>query len=696
MNAMNKESFPLRSVQLEFVDPPPSILLVDDDRNSLTALTEVLNGLDAHVVCASSGREALRAILQYDFAIILLDVRMPDMDGYETATLIRDREKSRHTPLIFLTAAQKESADVFRGYSYGAVDYVFKPIEPVVLRAKVAVFLEMRRQAYKIVAQAEYEKRLLEENFEIQAAKIEAEHQLHSIKERQALIIRSLPIAFYEGEILAETTRRKFVHDNVLRLIIDERTDFETHTADWASRVHPDDWPLIAKAIEATSTANEYAVKYRWKCADGSYRYFLDQGVVASRENRKPLKIVGTMLDVHERRALEEQLIHAQKLDAIGKLTGGIVHDFGNMLWIIISNLEHLQANIRDEPSLKKSADLALKSALHCKDVTKRLLGFARQQPLRSGPLNLSALIVELSDMFGRTIGGEIDVKKELADDLWAVFVDRAQMEAAVLNLVMNARDAMSRGGRLTIKTTNVELGGGAHGCPDLPVGAYVLLEVEDTGEGMTEDVLKRALEPFFTTKEPGEGTGLGLSTTYGFVRQSGGDLLIASTPKQGSKIQIYLPRYSADRRGTSRGSLKAKPRVSPRASNNEAILAVEDNPDARQSTVDLLRGLGYRVFEAGTGAAALDTLEMCGDVDLLLTDIIMPGNINGFELAREAQRRRPNLKVLYISAYAESRTFNSGVDKTHPLLRKPFQNHELAQAVRDALRRPASVAARP
>lgn len=682
---MNEMLSALETVPTGPPSEPPSILLVDDDQHNLIALSEVLSGLDARVVCASSGKEALRAVLREDFAVILLDVRMPDMDGHETAALIRQRERSRRTPLIFLTAIDKDEANVFRGYSSGAIDYVFKPVEPIVLRAKVAAFIELHKQANEILRQAEHERKLLEENLRIRAAKLEAEHQLRSIEERQALIIRSLPIALYEGAVTDGMTTRQFVHDNVLGLRGVDGSGGEDNTKAWAARVHPQDWPLLVGAVDSLARANEYSLKYRWKSADGSYRYFHDQCVVASREDGKPLKIFGTMLDVHERRMLEEQLTHAQKMDAIGQLTGGIIHDFGNMLWIIISNLELMRRNDQLDAEIGNHIDLALKGALHCRDTIKRLLGFARQQPLRSVPLDLSSLIEGLADLLGRTLDERIEIKRELAPDLWAAFADPAQMEAAIVNLVVNARDAMPSGGTLTIKTANVELARETRGGAGLPAGAYVLLEVADTGEGMTEDVLARALEPFFTTKEVGRGTGLGLSTTYGFVKQSGGDLIIRSEPGKGSTFRIYLPRYETSSGTSRRDDSRAISAGVPRARNSEVILAVEDNPDVRKATVGLLRNLGYRVFEAESGADALEALERTEGVDLLVTDLVMPGALNGYDLAREALRRKPALKVLYTSAHVGKRGLDAAAP-SHPFLRKPFQNHELARAVRDAL----------
>jgi signal transduction histidine kinase/CheY-like chemotaxis protein len=666
----------------------PRILLVDDDDRSLVALSEALSDLHAEIVCAASGRDALRQILLHDFAVILLDVRMPELDGYDTAALIRQREKSRRIPLIFLTAVDREEAHVFRGYSAGAVDYVFKPFEPVILRAKVATFIELYEQANEIRRQAEQERRLLEANLRMRSAKREAQHRLRTSEARQSLIIRSLPIALYEAQITGRVVVRRFVHDNVARLLGFEASAFEGDANLWASRVHPDDWRWVLQTIESIPQANEFAVEYRWKCRDGSYRYFLDQGVAANGRHDGAVNVFGTMLDVHDRRLLEQQLAHAQKMDAVGQLTGGIAHDFSNMLTVVIGNLDRLRRAGEIEKPMAEHLDLALQGAMHCRDITKRLMAFARHQALSPQPLDVNDVVDGLADLLKRTLGEGIEIKKKLAKDLWRVCADPTQLESAVVNLVVNSRDAMPLGGRVAIKTANVELAAESPGSPNLPAGPYVLLEVADTGTGMTKDVLARALEPFFTTKEAGRGTGLGLSTIYGFVRQSGGDLVIESEPGKGTAVRIYLPCQGLPLRDVLARRLHAEADSVPRAPNNEVVLAVEDDADVRRTAVGMLRELGYRVIEAERPADALHALQGAEHVDLLFTDVVMPGSMNGCQLATEAQKRKPDLKVLYTSAYSGDRLAEIGAGALRPLLRKPYLVHELARGVHDALAR--------
>lgn len=668
--------------------PPPALLVVDDDAANLVAISEVISGLGAEVVVAESGREALRRVLQRDFCAILMDVRMPGMDGYETVALIRQRERSRRIPVIFLTAQDKEQAQVFRGYSEGAVDYVFKPVEPVVLRAKVSVFIDLYRQAEEIRRKAEQERRLLEENLRIRGERIEAERQLRSTEKREAAVLRLLPIAVYEAEAAGAGGARAFLHDDAARRLLGFGTnDFAADRGLWVDRVHPEDRAGAIDALRGLRDGGGYSTEYRWQCADGEYRYFLDQGVVAPAGGGDGSRIYGAMLDVNDRRLLEQQLLHSQKLDAIGKLTGGIVHDFNNMLTVVIGNLDRMRRSQIADPPTATRIEHALQGALHCRDITRRLLGFARQQNLAPQAIDLNGLINSLSDLVARTLGEHVEICRLLAGDLWQVFCDAGQIEAALLNLLVNARDAMPEGGRVTIRTTNVKVSERRKSArPGLPPGEYVVLEVADTGIGMPKEVLDRAFEAFFTTKGSAHGTGLGLSTIHTFVRRSGGDLTIESHPGAGTTVRIYLPRHDGAGRRPRHSADDERSAELPAARDGEVVLVVEDEEAVRRTAVNTLRELGYQVLEAGAAAAALDALERADRVHLLFTDVIMPGSANGHELAREAQRRRPELKVLLTSAY-DGDTLGMAIEQTPGrFLRKPYRDFELARAIHEAL----------
>ena len=661
-------------------DSPARILIVDDDDHNLFAMEEVLEDVGT-VVTARSGEDALKQLLQHDFAVILLDVLMPGMDGYETAALIRARERSRYVPIIFLTAVNKDDAHMLRGYSMGAVDYVFKPVEPQILRSKVGVFVELFRKTQEVRAKAEHEQRLLQENFRVRTEKMMAERALRRSEERQAVIIRSLPIALYAGEPGREREAPQFISDNVEALCGFPAHKFLESRDLWSSRIHPDDRERVLQEFQRLRSTGSQSIEYRWLGADENYRYFLDQAVLVRDEQGRPKEIFGTLLDVTERKQLEQQLIQAQKMDAIGKLTGGIAHDFNNMLTVVIGSLDRLRRHQNMDSATLKRVDMALSGAMRCSDLTRQLLAFARRQPLRPQPVDLNDLVFGIADMVRRVLGEGIELAIEPAPGLWTAATDPTQIESALLNLVVNARDAMPNGGTLSLTTANISVDEDEG---DLAPGEYVMLVVKDSGAGIPPEIRDRVFEPFFTTKPAGHGTGLGLSIIYGFVKQSGGHIRLESELGRGTSFSIYLPRAtvveSAPRtRNTSQDGV-------PRARDGEVVLAVEDDDTVRQIAVDALQDLGYTVYEAPNGRIALDLLRDQARIDLLFTDYAMPGGLNGRDLAIEAVSRRPNLKVLLTSAYTERLSADGQLYPALRFLSKPYREGELASAVRAAL----------
>ncbi len=414
----------------------------------------------------------------------------------------------------------------------------------------------------------------------------------------------------------------------------------------------------------------------------GETRIAAIEGEPVIDEAGRIIRIAGTVQDVSERRQIEQQLVHAQKMEAVGSLTGGLAHDFNNLLGIIIGNLDLLNDQLPEgEP--KELATDALEAALHGADLTLRLLAFARKQPLRPQRLNPNQLITDLSRLLGRTLGEAVQIELRLTPDLWSVLVDPAQLEATLTNLATNARDAMPGGGRLTIATRNGWVDDGAAGrYPDVIPGEHVLIEVADTGTGIRPEILARIFEPFFTTKEVGKGTGLGLSMVFGFVKQSGGHINVSSTPGQGTVFRLHLPRAEP---GLDPASDAASRRTAPRG--GETILVVEDNAAMRGIVVKQLQQLGYAVVEADTAADALEVLAAEPEIALLFTDVVMPGGMDGVALAREAVARWPRLRVLLTSGIPETYFRAGSAPGPHPrMLTKPYRRGELARAVRDAL----------
>jgi PAS domain S-box-containing protein len=389
---------------------------------------------------------------------------------------------------------------------------------------------------------------------------------------------------------------------------------------------------------------------------------------------------------VAERERVEEALRQAQKMEAIGQLTGGIAHDFNNLLTVIIGNLELFRRRAAEglEPRVAGMLDNALVGAERASALTQRLLAFSRRQPLAPRPLDANRLISGMSELLQRTLGETVRIETRLADDLWEIEADPHQLENAILNLAVNARDAMPGGGTLTIATTNEAVGSDADGrATGLSADDHVVLSVSDTGAGMDEDTMARAFEPFFTTKDVGKGTGLGLSMVYGFVRQSGGHVEIDSIVGEGTTVRIHLPRRAGPPAATE--SSAGHPRTAD--GGDETILICEDDPGVRAYSADVLREAGYRVVEAEDAASALAVIERGEKLNLLFTDIVLPGGLTGTELARRARKLRPGLRVLCTTGYAPDAVSDSGwLGESTALIAKPFSAADLAARIREVL----------
>ncbi|ESQ87211.1 hypothetical protein ABAC460_20790 [Asticcacaulis sp. AC460] len=383
-------------------------------------------------------------------------------------------------------------------------------------------------------------------------------------------------------------------------------------------------------------------------------------------------------------RQTEDALRQAQKMEAVGQLTGGIAHDFNNMLAVITGSLDLLNRRLGDaDPRAKRQVDAAAEAARRAAALTQRLLAFSRQQPLRPQSLNVNSLVSGMSDLLRHSVGSSIRLETVLAGGLWSVHADPNQLENVILNLGVNARDAMAEGGRLTIETQNAHLDEryvARH--MGVPAGQYVLIAISDTGEGMAPEVVAKAFDPFFTTKAVGKGTGLGLSQVYGFVKQSGGHVKIYSEVGEGTTVKIYLPRYI----GVAEDEVASEMSDLPLGEEQEVVLVVDDEPAVRQFSCDALMELGYRVLEADGAVRALALLEAHPEVALLFTDIVMP-EVNGRKLADMARGVRPDLKVLYTTGYTRNAVVHNGVlDPGVELIGKPFTVEQLAAKVRHVL----------
>jgi signal transduction histidine kinase/CheY-like chemotaxis protein len=392
--------------------------------------------------------------------------------------------------------------------------------------------------------------------------------------------------------------------------------------------------------------------------------------------------------EIAQRESAESQLRQAQKMESLGQLTGGIAHDFNNMLAIVIGNLDMAARRLELQPARAlKGIEHAMEGATRAATLTRRLLAFSRRQPLAPQPLDANKLVGGMSDLLRRTLGEQLRVETVLGGALWRVCADPGQLENAVLNLCINARDAMADGGRLTIETLNAALDEAyATGHDEVAPGQYVVIAVSDTGHGMPAEVRERAFDPFYTTKEVGKGTGLGLSQVYGFVRQSGGHVKIYSEIDTGTTVKIYLPRYFGAEPEQAARSARAGAEDLPRAVDGEAVLVVEDEEQVRRMSADALRDLGYVVLEASSAAEALQRLRDHPEIDLRFTDVVMP-DMNGRELVDVVRDQWPALRVLYTTGYTRNAIVHNGMlDHDVDLLAKPFSIEQLARKVRAVL----------
>jgi signal transduction histidine kinase len=388
--------------------------------------------------------------------------------------------------------------------------------------------------------------------------------------------------------------------------------------------------------------------------------------------------------EISHRARAEDALRQAQKMEAIGQLTGGVAHDFNNLLTVIMGGLEVVRrSGPGDAGRRERAIDMVLKSAQRAANLTSRLLAFSRRQPLEPKPIDLNVVVRDMTDLLHRTIGEQIELEGVLASRLWTVEADQNQLESAIINLAVNARDAMPDGGKLTIETSNTMLDE-AYAATDAEVipGQYALICISDTGGGMPKETLSRAFEPFFTTKDVGRGTGLGLSMVYGFVKQSGGHVTIYSELGEGTTVKMYFPRFA----GKSGADKADEAPAVPEGSAEEVVLLVEDNEEVRAYSAMILADLGYRVIEASDAEGALPILRSAKRIDLLFTDVVLPGK-SGRVLANEAAEIRPELKVLFTTGYSRNAIVHHGrLDPGVQLLSKPFTIDQLASRVRDIL----------
>jgi two-component system, cell cycle sensor histidine kinase and response regulator CckA len=631
-----------RLVQKMLRDPPVAPHRVD----WLSRLDEVLDRV---------GREP--------FDVLLLDLGLPDSQGLETFD--RVNRQAPMMPIIIFSGAIDEQL-ALEAVAHGAQDYLVKgQIDSRLLKRAIHYAIERKR---------------------VEQALLQRERALRENEDRTSFALAAAGMGVWELEF---ATNRLTWSDTMAPVFGLTPDHAPKTTEEFSQLIHPEDRHEVEASLRrAIAGESAYAVEFRTIWPDGSVHWVSGRAKASHGPDGTSLGLLGVDIDIGERKSLEAQLRQSQKLEAVGHLAGGVAHDFNNLLTAILGYSNFVIDTLDADDSRRSDIQEVIKAGERAARLTKQLLAFSRKQVLQPVTVDLNALVTGSRQMLGRLIGEHIDLVTVLAPELHAVRADRGQIEQIVMNLVVNARDAMPVGGRVAIETANIQLDESyAMQHQSVRPGSYVMLAVSDAGVGMNDDTKRRLFEPFFTTKEVGKGTGLGLATVYGIVKQSGGYIWVYSEPGTGTTFKIYLPDAGADRADPAVPTSAATDDVS--AAGTETLLVVEDEEAVRFLTRVILEKAGYRIFDVPNPKEAQALFEENPTLfDLLVTDVIMPGS-SGPKLFDRLAMLRPDLKVLYMSGYTDDAIVHHGqLDPGIELLQKPFTAGDLNRRVREVLDR--------
>lgn len=631
------------------------LLIVDDNVATRYALRKRLERHDYEVLEAGTGTDGLALIESEAIDALILDVNLPDMSGFDIVRILRADTRTALLPVIHVSAASIQTGDIITGLNAGADAYLIHPVDPDVLLATLRTLLRVR-DTENALRESEARFREIFVNVSAPIAVLDASLKVHECNHafNQLILDNRDPQAL--SECFADD-QNAILNELRLRLVDGER---------WKGTLN--------MRVQGEIRETEWQIS-PYRTPELSLVFVEDVTEHRHRERTHLARLDDTTSQLER---AESQLLQVQKMDALGKLTGGIAHDFNNLLTGIITSLELIQKRIADNrpEKVKLYAEAALNSATSAASLTHRLLAFARQQPLDTRPVDINEHMRSLEELLVRTIGERIALKLELTSKPAIALVDPSQLESAMLNLVINARDALPQGGNIWVNTYAAY----SHGDPNLADGAYVALSVRDDGTGIEHHMIDKVFDPFFTTKPLGQGTGLGLSTIYGFARQSGGDAHIRSVARRGTEVTIMLPATS------NPVGVEASPEVVNAQGTGEHVLIVEDMPSVRMFVTEVLEDAGYRCTQAADIETALERLQNDPSIDLLLSDVGLP-RMSGRELADVARGWREGLPILFMTGYAETAInrqvfLGEGMD----MLVKPFQISELLDKVRRTL----------
>lgn len=629
-----------------------NILIVDDRHENLYVLEKILTPLNINVYKATSGTDALSIALQEELGLILLDVQMPEMDGYEVMELFHLEKRLMNIPVIFITAHYTDELHRMKGYNLGAVDYLYKPLDEKILLSKVNVFLELHRQ----------------------------KRENYKLKQRYELILDSAGEGIFG---LDPEGKFNFVNPAAALLLGHSTNDLIGNSI---ASIMPDGESFNWQESDIYKTSSS---GFFHRVSEGAFlkkdksKLPVDYVITSLRdENNNYLGVVLAFQDVSDRKLkqdAEKRLQHSAKMEAIGQLTGGVAHDFNNILLIAQGNLEMLAHSLKDDHQKMKHLQESMKAIERGSDLTKHLLAFARKQTLFPKSIDVKEHITNTISLLKPALSERITIEPNYEHEPWNIWVDPIQFENAIMNLAINARDAMPKGGYLRFNIKNLTIDSGNKPHHAMQSGDFVHISITDEGEGIPEEIIDRIFEPFFTTKQPGAGTGLGLSMVYGFINQSNGHIMVNSAIGIGSTFHLYLPRSKVQ---SGKNTMKEEKLKSLKGS--ETILIAEDESAILELVSTYLASLGYTVITATNGEEALNVIKSGQKIDLLFSDVIMSGDMTGPELGAEARKILPNLKMLFTSGYSKNALQNSAVKiNDFQQLTKPYKLDVLATQLR-------------
>ncbi len=654
------------------------VLIVDDERHNRELLEVLLAAEGYRLSSATSGEHAITMLASDPPDLILLDVMMTGMDGYQTTAAIKGNQATRHIPIILITALDDRQARLL-GLNAGAEDFLSKPIDRFELCARAKNLLRLKAHGDHYGRYSE----VLEHEVSLRTADlVERAAALSRNEERTTFALGAAQMGVWELDL---ATSRVTWSETMAEVFGIEAERVPADAAAFFALIHPADRAVIEQSITTAAGDGANEVEFRAQTQDGSIRWVAIRARMIRDAQQRPVRLLGMATNINARKSLEAQLRQAQKMEAVGQLAGGLAHDFNNILTAVLGYSEFVIETL--EPHDERRADMeeVVKAGKRAAALTRQLLAFCRKQILQPTAVDLNALVTGIRPMLSRIIGEHVDLVAALAPDLGVVRADHGQLEQVLVNLVVNARDAMPAGGRLTVETANVVLDQSFMKEVVIQPGRYVMLAVTDSGTGMSEQTKLRLFEPFFTTKEQGKGTGLGLATVYGIVKQSGGYVWVYSEPGKGSAFKVYLPLADPGVAVEAQAATPSAPVL-----GTETVLLVEDDDAVRALMATMLQRTGYLVLEAASPALAeAILLEHSASIDLLVADVIMPGG-TGPSLYQRLSALHPELKALFVSGYTNDTVVHQGqLMPGYDFLQKPFTADTLNSRVRQALARP-------